>query len=98
MQRSSSLVMLVMLATCAARPAAAQPGTAASETLFRAGRDAMQRGDATSACAKFRESYRLEQAPGTLLNIAVCEEALGELCNAWQHYQDLIHELPADDD
>jgi hypothetical protein len=76
----------------------AQAGAAASEALFRAGRDAMQQGDSRTACAKFRESYRLEHAPGTLLNLAVCEETLGELGNAWQHYQEVVHALPADDD
>jgi hypothetical protein len=76
----------------------AQAGAAASEALFRAGRDAMQQGDSRTACAKFRESYRLEHAPGTLLNLAVCEEALDELGNAWQHYQEVVHALPADDD
>ncbi len=76
----------------------AQPVAAASEALFRAGRDAMQHGDPTTACAKFRESYRLEHALGTLLNIGVCEEALGELGNAWQHYQEVIHALPSDDE
>jgi hypothetical protein len=28
----------------------------------------------------------------------VCEEAVGELCNAWQHFQEVIHALAADDD
>jgi hypothetical protein len=96
--RRSLLVVPTLLAIFAVRPALAQPAAAASEALFRAGREAMQQGDARTACAKFRESYRLEHAPGTLLNIGVCEEALGELSNAWQHYQDLVHALPPDDD
>ncbi|HEX2677875.1 MAG TPA: hypothetical protein VHM19_14580 [Polyangiales bacterium] len=77
--------------------ARAQPTAAAAETLFRAGREAMARGDARTACAKFRESYRLDSALGTLLNISVCEEQLGELSNAWQHYQEVVHSLPESD-
>jgi hypothetical protein len=66
--------------------------------LFRAGREALQQGDTATACAKFHESYRLEHAVGTILNMAACEEALGELSDAWQHYQDVVHELPENDD
>jgi hypothetical protein len=91
---------LLLCAAPIAAPSAAwaQPVAAASEALFRAGRDAMQHGDPATACAKFRESYRLEHALGTLLNIGVCEEALGELGNAWQQYQEVIHALPSDDE
>src|SRR5262245_9051827 len=92
------LLPAILLSTLAATHGFAQPAEAASEALFRAGRDAMQHGDARTACAKFRESYRLDRALGTLLNIAVCEEALGELSAAWQHHQSVIHELPEGDD
>jgi hypothetical protein len=93
---SSLLALLVVLAGAAT--AAAQPNAAAAEALFRAGRDASQRGDVQTACTKYRESYRLDPALGTLLNIAVCEETLGELASAWQHYQELIHSLPQNDE
>jgi len=76
--------------------AAAQPSSDA-EAQFRAGRQASVRGDHEAACARFRESYRLERAAGTLLNIAVCEEALGELASALQHYREVMAELPASD-
>ncbi len=76
----------------------AQMNAPAAEALFRAGRDAARRGDPRTACEKLRESYRLEAAIGTLLNIAVCEEALGELANAWQHYQEVVHGLDGRDE
>jgi hypothetical protein len=77
--------------------ALAQQAEAAAEALFRAGRDASQRGDAQTACDRFRESYRLEPALGTLLNIASCELELGQLSEAWRHFQDVTHALPAGD-
>lgn len=99
--RSRLVIRLVVfgLLACAtelaARPVRAQP--AAAEALFRAGRDAAERGDHASACAKLRESYRIEAAVGTLVNIAMCEEALGELSRAWAHFHDALHALPAED-
>jgi tetratricopeptide (TPR) repeat protein len=84
-----------LLAWSVPRLASAQP--AAAEALFRAGREAVERGDHQTACDRFRESYRLETAVGTLINIAMCEEQLGELSRAWAHYQEAVHALPADD-
>jgi hypothetical protein len=77
--------------------ARAQEPSVTAEALFRAGRQASARGDHATACAKYRESYRIENALGTLLNIAVCEQALGELASAWQHYQHVLSALPSDD-
>src|SRR5262245_57391445 len=71
---------------------------AAAEALFRAGREAAERGDHRAACAKFGESNRLDPAVGTVLNIAICEEQLGRLAAAWQHYQEAIQGLPPSDD
>lgn len=80
-----------------ALPENAHAENVAAEALFRAGRAATARGDHATACTHYRESYRLEQALGTLLNLALCEEALGKLASAWQHYQDVIRDLSAED-
>jgi tetratricopeptide (TPR) repeat protein len=77
--------------------AASAQSSVAAEALFRAGRKATAQGDHATACAKYRESYRIERALGTLLNIAVCEEALGQLASAWQRYQELVHALDPSD-
>jgi hypothetical protein len=69
-----------------------------AEALFRAGREASKRGQHAEACARFKESYRLDQTAGTLLNIAVCEEELGELASSWQRYQGVLDALPASDE
>jgi hypothetical protein len=68
------------------------------ERLFMQGRQAARDGNHEKALELFRESHALEPAPGTLLNIADCEERLGRLTEARKHYGQLIEELPATDE
>jgi hypothetical protein len=81
-----------------ARPGVALAENVSAEALFRAGRAASARGDHATACTHYRESFRLENAPGTLLNLALCEEALGKLASAWKHYQAVARALAGDDE
>ncbi|WP_437548108.1 hypothetical protein WME97_48730 [Sorangium sp. So ce367] len=69
-----------------------------AEALFQAGRQEMQRGEFASACPRFRESYRLDPKPGALLNLANCEEKLGQIADAWGHFRRAIELLPTSDD
>ena len=71
---------------------------AAAEELFRQGRAASEKRDYLSACAKFRESNRLDPAVGTVFNIADCEEKLGRFATSWTLFQEVVQRLPADDD
>lgn len=59
---------------------------AAAETLFQAGRLEMDSGEFARACAKFRKSQELDPSPGTLLNLARCEERRQHLATAWGYY------------
>lgn len=79
-----------------ARPALA--GDAAAEALFLEGRQAVERGDYRTACAKFHESNRLEFAVGTLFNIGDCEEKQGKVATAWQSFREVAQRLPPGDD
>ena len=71
---------------------------AAADELFRQGRAASEKRDFLTACAKFRESNRLDPAVGTLFNIADCEEKLGRLATSWTLFQEVAQRLPNDDD
>jgi len=90
--------MLALVLTAGGRARAGGSDPAGAEALFRAGREAMKRGDAPTACARLAESHRLEPAPGTLLNMAECEEAQGKVASAWAHLREAIDGLPANDD
>jgi len=76
---------IAVAVSLASSPARAQTPSAA-EQAFRDGRAAVQAGDYATACTKFNESQRLEPAPGTLMNIADCEEHTGKLVAAREHF------------
>ena len=69
-----------------------------AEAEFRRGRAAVESGDYAAACPAFAESLRLDYAPGTLLNLAACEEHQGRLTRAWEHYTQLAERLPDTDE
>ncbi|HEY1537386.1 MAG TPA: hypothetical protein VGF76_25370, partial [Polyangiaceae bacterium] len=92
--------LLLVSASLASTPARADDARdpAAAEELFRQGRAASQKKDFTTACAKFRESNRLDPAVGTVFNIADCEEKLGRLATSWTLFQEVVQRLPSDDE
>lgn len=66
--------------------------TAAAESeqakqLFERGRAAKTAGDLDAACTLFDESYEIERAPGTALNLAECEERHGNWQFALELYE-----------
>jgi hypothetical protein len=73
-------------------------GDAAAEALFRAGREAAEKGDDAVACARFEESHRLEPAAGTVFNLALCYERRGQVASAWQRFREAKDRLPSGDD
>lgn len=81
------------------RGAVAQEGDATrAEKLFDEGRDARDRGDHATACAKFGESASLVKRASTLINLAACEEKLGKLKAATEHGKEGLAMLPPGDD
>jgi hypothetical protein len=83
--RRQSLGWLVVAALLCASPTV-HAGSAEAEAAFRDGRKAVQAGDWAIACVRFADSERLEPAPGTLLNLADCEEHTGHLVSAHEHF------------
>jgi hypothetical protein len=47
----------------------------------------MAAGRAVEACQRFSESNRLDPATGTLLNLAVCNQAIGKTATAWSQFR-----------
>lgn len=83
----------------AVTPAIAQPrDRAAAEALFRAGREAADKGDYATACKRFEESERLDPALGTLFNLADCKEKQGKLASAWQLFREVAQRLSDSDE
>lgn len=92
--------LLLVAALVAVSPGALAQGRDATtaEVLFDEGREAVKAGDYPRACAKFRESNRLDPAPGTVLNLADCEERLGRVATAWTLYREVTQRVPASDE
>lgn len=91
-------MLFLTVVTFVSTAAAQSRDSASAEVLFQSGRAAASAGDHQTACDKFRESYRLDPAVGTVLNIAICEQKLGELASSWTHYQEAIQRLPPSDE
>ncbi|MCC6557201.1 MAG: hypothetical protein IT372_29975 [Polyangiaceae bacterium] len=88
-----------MLAALWSTPLCAQDASADdADALFAEGREAMARGDPALACAKLEASQRIDPGVGTLLNLADCKEALGDLVAAWEHARRAGAELAAQRD
>ena len=105
MRRSVSGSLLVVACMTTASAASALPPSdarahdgAGAEALFREGRAGMETGDYAHACPKFAESLRLDFAIGTVLNLAACEEKIGRIASAWQHYRQVVEMLPPEDE
>jgi hypothetical protein len=77
-----ALLVLALLVTWA-QVAVAQDAAAAAEALFIEGKKELDAGHYDIACAKLRESDRLDPAVGTKLNLADCERKRGRVATAW---------------
>ncbi|MBK9129432.1 MAG: hypothetical protein IPM13_16810 [Phycisphaerales bacterium] len=85
MRRSAPLALALVLLAGVAR---AQPrDVAKADALFRDGRALMKKGDYETACPKLEESYRLDPAAGTGINLGDCFEKQGKVASALLAYQ-----------
>ncbi len=58
----------------------------------------MAAGNYDIACARLRDSDRLDPAVGTRFNLADCEERRGRVATAWSLFRGVLSELAAEDD
>lgn len=99
-RRSLAAAAAFTLLAAASASAAADTGLPVggrADSLFWAGRRAVESGDLDAACDRFAQSLSLERTPGTLLNLAGCEERRGRLATAWRLYQEAQTRMTADD-
>jgi tetratricopeptide (TPR) repeat protein len=75
-------IVLVLAVVSIAR---AEPGHEdEASTIFQRGRELVKLGRHDEACALFEQSYALEPALGTAVNLADCLERQGQLRRAWE--------------
>ena len=78
-----ALISSFILWPCTAQ---SQTDSATARVLFEEGRKLIAQKQFTEACPKFEESYRLDSAIGTLLNLADCWERTGRTASAWARF------------
>jgi hypothetical protein len=92
------VAVLFIAASASAQPADTPPPpeTAPPETApatpaqlaFREGRELLEAGKDAEACAKFEESLKADpDAPGTMLNLGLCNEHLGKIATALRWFR-----------
>lgn len=100
MRSTATACLFAALLLFPAASAAAQPPTAAAKAAqdrFRQGRAAFKEGHYHEALEHFRKSRELYPVPGTLLNLASCEEKLGLVASARRHFTEAAARLPEGD-
>src|SRR5262245_2596708 len=88
--RSRIVCSALCAAMAAVAPALAEPTAterAMADSLFNEAKKLLARGKPPEACAKLAESYKLDPAGGTLLNLGMCHEIEGKTATAWTEFE-----------
>jgi hypothetical protein len=89
-RRTLPLAAAVLLGSIVIPRAATAGDVALAEALFRQGRQLMDKGDYAAACPKLKESFAQDEATGTLLALALCQEQAGQTASAWATYAEVV--------
>ena len=81
------ILLLAMPLALAATTARGDDAKQRGAKLFEEGRAAARAGNYAEACARFEQSNQLDPADGTELNLGDCHEHLGQLAEAWRHFE-----------
>ncbi|HEY6464312.1 MAG TPA: hypothetical protein VIY73_29290 [Polyangiaceae bacterium] len=87
---AATLLVACLAVTRPATADAAAADQAMAQSLFDEARNLMDRRDYPAACAKFAESERLDPGGGTILNLALCHEAMGKTASAWTEFNEAL--------
>lgn len=90
-------VMALLIAAPAAAMAGPPSARAAGEDEFFRGRELAELGECEQALRLFQTSQQLAPNPVKLLNIATCEEQMGQLASALRDYRAVATEFAAGD-
>jgi hypothetical protein len=96
LHRSAAVLILALLpaplyaAGDEARASGAGRNPAAAQALFEEAQRGVSAADYEQACPKFKASYELDPAGGTLLNLADCLEKQGRTASAWSAFKDAL--------
>ena len=97
LRRSAAVVLLASLlpaplyaAGAGAQASGSGRNPAAAQALFEDAQRGVAAGDYEQACPKFKASYELDPAGGTLLNLADCLEKQGRTASAWSAFKDAL--------
>jgi tetratricopeptide (TPR) repeat protein len=81
---------LVLAAVLHVGVARAEGESAAAEALFQQGKTLKEAKRWSEACPKFAAAYQLDRTLGALMNLADCEEQLGQIASAWAHWGEAV--------
>lgn len=73
-------------------PSASTSASSRADRLFHEGRDLMKANRFAEASTKLMESEQLEPSPVTLVNLAICHEALGQRGRALFEFREVVAE------